>query len=101
MLRKLKINHSIQSLFLAPDLDSDECFVKCPECGHDYIHMGKPVWMDGKDDYSAHPNVRGSVISFECGGECEHNFSLFFGFHKGRIVCWTEMLSPNKKVNTF
>ena len=79
----------------------EEGWILCPECGEDNVHVTKPHFMEGEDDYKAHPEVRGSVIAIGCQGECGHRFSIFLGFHKGRTKIWTEILKTNRQLDTF
>lgn len=72
----------------------DEAILVCPECGTRYTSLfDAAVVIDSKDDYKAHPKVRGNVIALP--GRCQngHRFSIFFGSHKGFTVVWVEMLA--------
>lgn len=90
----------LSSSGLGPDL-----IVLCPVCGFNYNHIGSCVEMAGTDEvdgrrYRNMPPTRkpcwacrgnGIVIAFE--GECGHNWTLTFQFHKGQCYVYVERLA--------
>ena len=66
--------------------------VLCPACGNDYVHhLSATILVNGRDDYQAHPEVRGDVIVIPAWCESGHKFNVLLGFHKGRTLAWTEI----------
>lgn len=72
---------------------AEENQLKCPLCDFNYNHfIGKPELKDGKDTSGAGWSGRGDLVTIKLWGECGHNWSLNFGFHKGNIFCfWDEV----------
>ncbi len=57
--------------------------IVCPCCGCDYSSAGKPYVIDGEDDYRAGWGGRGDLVIVPFSGECESEWDLCIGYHKG------------------
>lgn len=77
--------------------------VICPECANEFVHI-KDVIIDRggnvlriEDEVSANltkvpSKARGVIITLGMWCEDGHEFSLFFQFHKGSTMAWTELV---------
>ena len=74
----------------------------CPECGYYYNHFGNPKIIPGNDHYEANWGGRGDLLIIPIEGECGCNWEICFGFHKGSIAAYTQIIRSCKNlVDTF
>ena len=57
--------------------------IKCPKCGSEYNHIGKPILRESNDERGSAWEGNGDaiVIPMECEQGC--SWKLIIGFHKG------------------
>lgn len=66
--------------------------VTCPECGHNYAHPGNIRNVSSDDAYRASWPGRGDLTVLHFVGECEHEWELCFGFHKGQTFAFCRVI---------
>jgi uncharacterized C2H2 Zn-finger protein len=81
-----------ERLPLSIEGEEGEQLLLCPKCKFNYTHMTNHVIVNKSSDYTAHPNVRGTVISLPGFCENHHAFVIYIGQHKGRTYVWTEFV---------
>ena len=71
--------------------DEWEYAVACPFCDYGYVHIEKPQFLEGHDNYEARGDVvRGDCIIIPMYCENGHSWNTVFGFHKGITFVWVE-----------
>jgi hypothetical protein len=71
------------------------CKMVCPACGFDYAHHGQVTLVHGFDDYRSRSAGRGDCLRVGFTGECGHNWTVCFSFHKGQMFVYAEMDAPD------
>jgi hypothetical protein len=82
--------------------DTDIPTLLCPECGFPCNHFGNPKIIPGNDNYEANWGGRGDLLTIPIEGECGCVWEICFGFHKGSIAAYTQVIrSCRNLVDTF
>ena len=61
-------------------LNSDTSPIKCPLCGHDFVHVS----TQGLDSAETGTRQGGCAVLME--GECGHTWGTVYAEHKGQVV---------------
>jgi hypothetical protein len=63
----------------------------CPVCGHENAHLDSPRFHESGDGHEAGWEGCGDLVEVPVEGECGHNWSVCFGFHKGDVVSFVKV----------
>lgn len=74
---------------------SEAELLKCPICNFDCQHFTVPEQVPGEDNYKAW-HGRGDLIRIPFWGECDHNWNICIGHHKGQSVAFVEEDDQNE-----
>ena len=72
--------------------NTEESNLVCPVCKFEYQHPGKPMVVDGQENYAAGWWGRGSLTILPFESECGTKWELCFGFHKGNVFSFTRII---------
>jgi len=73
--------------------------VKCPVCGDEHVRVTDTRGVQGHDNYKAGWWGRGDLDVIKFRGECDHEFELCFGFHKGNVSVFCRVLGEREAVD--
>jgi len=81
---------------------ADRRFLLCQQCGYEYIHITRVAVHRGRDKITIvednisvkdEPNTsRGTIVTIEYLGECNHRGEIIFHFYKGNVEVYHRCL---------
>lgn len=71
---------------------NDDDLIRCPVCEIENTHMGSVELQDGKDSYQADWWGRGDLAKISLWSECGCSWELCFGFHKGGLFPFANII---------
>ena len=80
--------------------DNYEMRATCPVCGFDFTHIADVNYSAGYGNRGDMLSTKQGGVSLSMEGECGHQWTLWFGEHKGNVfTAWERKEDMNEYIN--